>query len=427
MNTLFYHARIVTPVDPGTPLRGPGQSRVVTIGRDGEGALLAVQGHIAAVGTEREVRAALAAAGDSDESLQEVDLDGACVVPGFVDPHTHLCFAALREEEFAMRLAGMTYLEILEKGGGILSSVRAVRRASDETLYAVTRRNALRALAQGTTTVEVKSGYGLETGTELRMLAAIARLGRETPLDVVPTFMGAHAVPEEYRGDTDGYVRLLVEEMLPAVARAGLARYCDVFCEVGVFSVEQSRCVLEAARRWGLGLKIHADEVNDLGGAGLAAELGVTSAEHLLAADPANLAAMGQRNVIAVVLPATAYSLRKPYAATRRMIDGGTPVALATDCNPGSCYCESMPFVMNLAVMQMGLSSEEALVGCTLNAAYAVGMADRAGSLELGKQADLLVLEGETPACVAYHAGSNPVRRVYKRGVLVAESGRVCC
>jgi len=413
-STLFLNARITTPVPGCTPLSGKEQGRVRTFEN---GALLAKNGNIAAVGPAEAVLEAARREGPVD---MEVDCGGACMIPGFVDPHTHLCFARRREREFSMRLGGKSYLEILQAGGGILSSVRAVRGSTEEELYRVTLENALSALSFGTTTVEVKSGYGLSTESELMMLRVIGKLGRRTPLDVVPTFMGAHAVPEEYRGNPDGYVDLLVNEMLPAVADQGIARFCDVFCEEGVFSVAQSRRILAAARALGLGLRIHADEVHDTGGAGLAAELVTVSAEHLLAAGEGNLGAMAARGVIANVLPATAYSLKKPYAPARRMIELGVPVALATDCNPGSCFTESMPFVFGLGVMAMNMTVEEALVATTLNAAWSVGLQDRVGSLDAGKQADFLLLDGETPAALAYHAGVSPVREVYKKGVRVA-------
>jgi imidazolonepropionase len=291
-----------------------------------------------------------------------------------------------------------------------------VREASEEELFAVTRKHVLSALTYGATTVEIKSGYGLDTETELKMLRVIRRIGMETALDVVPTFMGAHAVPEEYSGNPDGYVEAVVRDMIPAVARQGIAQFCDVFCEKNVFTVEQSRRVLEAARKAGLGLKIHADEVNDLGGAGLAAELGATSAEHLLRANDAGIDAMARAGVIGVLLPATAYSMRKEYAPARKMIDSGVPIAIATDCNPGTSYTESMPFVTGLAVLNMRLTVFEALAAATLNAAYAVGMSKMTGSLDIGKYADFLLLDGDSPAILAYHAGVNPVVRVYKRG-----------
>jgi len=406
---LFRNARIFTPIDHQAPLGGAEQGRAVYFEK---GAICCLNGVIEAVGEEQQVLAVV----KPGELDMEVDCGGRCLIPGFVDCHTHLCFAALREEEFALRLAGADYLEILQRGGGILSSVDAVRRASEEELFAATQARVMRALQLGTTTLETKSGYGLDPPTELKMLRVIERLGRETPLDVVATFMGAHAVPREFAERPNDYVELVIEEMIPAVAKQGVARFCDVFCEQGVFSLEQSRRILLAARAAGLGLKIHADEVHDLGGAGLAAELHAVSAEHLLAAGDANLAAMARAGVIAVLLPATAYSMRKSYARAARMRELGLPLAIATDCNPGTSYTESMPFVFGLAVLNMHLSVTEALTAATLNAAYAIGMADRVGSLEVGKSADFLLLEGATPAILAYHAGVSPVVEVFKRG-----------
>jgi len=376
------------------------------------GAMVLRGGKIEAVGPEEEILVSENTA-DADE---EIDCGGRCVIPGFVDPHTHMCFARRREEEFSLRLAGTPYLEILQKGGGILSSVRSVREASDDELFEHTLSLALSALSMGTTTVEMKSGYGLDTETELRMLSVIRRVGRESPLDVVPTFMGAHAVPELYRGNGDGFVDLIVEEMLPAVERQGIARFCDVFCEEGVFSVPQTERILAEASRRGLGLKVHADEVHDTGGAALAARMGAVSAEHLLAASDEGIAAMAKSGTTAILLPATAYSLRKPYARARTMIERGVPVALATDCNPGSSFTESMPFVFGLAVMAMGLTVEEALTAATRNSACAVGLGAVCGTLERGKQADFLVLDGETPAILAYHAGVPAVEEVFKKG-----------
>ena len=411
---LLKNARIFTPCDPGAPLTGKHQGEVRCFEK---GALLCRDGIIEAIGEEEELKASLVA----QEVDVEVDCKGHCLIPGFVDPHTHMCFAKRREEEFTRRIQGMEYLEILRRGGGILSSVRAVRGASEEELFSVTMEHALSALRFGTTTLEIKSGYGLETETELKMLRVIDRLGRKTPLDVVPTFLGAHAVPEEYAQAPDDYVNLVIQEMIPAVSRQGIARFCDVFCEKGVFSVDQSRRILKAARKAGLELKIHADEVHDLGGAGLAAELRAISAEHLLAVSDENLQAMAEQVVIGVLLPGTAYSLQKGYACARKMVDLGIPVALATDCNPGSSYTESMPFVFGLAVLNMNLSVSEALVAATLNAAYAVGMAKEVGSLDVGKCADFLLLDGDSPAILAYHAGVSPVVEVYKRGEIVGK------
>jgi len=379
--------------------------------------MLCRDGLIQAVGSESQVLASVR----SDPV--ELDCRGLCLVPGLVDPHTHMCFAATREEEFVQRVGGTPYLEILNQGGGILSSVRAVRGATEDELLSVTRKNLLSALSLGTTTMEIKSGYGLDTESELRMLRVMDRLRRESAPDVVPTFMGAHAVPLEHREAPEEYVALLVEEMIPAVARSGLARFCDVFCEEGVFSREQSRRILLEAREAGLSLKIHADEVHDTGGAGLAAELGAVSAEHLLAASDGGLEAMARRGVIAVLLPGTALCLRKPFARARAMIDLGVPVALATDCNPGSCYSESMPLAFALGVLGMNLMPDEALVAATLNAAHAIRMGDRVGSLEASKQADFLLLDGRSPAILAYHTGVSPVVSVFKRGQRVFGEG----
>lgn len=403
---LFRGSRIFTPL--------ANENRVVSWER---GAILTRNGFIEKVGSEEDVLR------DLEPAMieQEIDLHGRCVVPGFVDPHTHMCFSELREKEFAQRLSGVSYMEILGSGGGILSSVRSLRSASDEEVLKRTKKNAFTALSHGTTTVEIKSGYGLDTASETRMLRLIERVGRETPLTVVPTFMGAHAIPSEFRADPEGFVDLLVNEMIPSVSAACDPPFCDVFCEEGVFSVPQSRRILEAAREQGMKLKIHADEVVDTGGAALAAELGAVSAEHLLAAGEENLAKMSSAGVIAVLLPATAFSLRKPYADARKMLELGLTVALATDCNPGSSFTQSMPFVFSLAVMNMGMTVEEALAGCTLNGAKAIELDNFCGSLEENKMADFVVLEGETPAIMAYNSGTSPVFSVYKKGECVAQ------
>ena len=406
--------QIYTPVDTGSPLTGNLQSHITKILN---GSMLVSDGKIEKIGSDKEVTHGL----HSKDISLERNFCGACVIPGFIDPHTHLCFAKRREEEFSMRLAGLPYLEILKRGGGILSSVNAVKAATEDELFKTTKDLALAALSKGTTTIEIKSGYGLCTDLELKMLEVIARVGRETPLDVVPTFMGAHAVPQEWKDDADSFVdKVLVGEMLPKVLEQGIAEFCDVFCEEGVYTVEQSRRLLSAAKAAGLGIKIHADEVNDLGGAGLAAELSARSAEHLLAASKSNLRAMAKNGTVAVLLPATAYSLKKPYANGREIVDMGVPVAIATDCNPGSCFCESMPFVFGLSVMCMNMTVEETLTASTLNAAYALNRECTVGSLETGKQADFLVMDGETPATLVYHAGATSVKEVYKLGERVA-------
>jgi imidazolonepropionase len=415
---LFKGAHIYTPLKEDKPAAGAAQGNLLEWP---DGSFLVENGRISLIGERRDVEKKMRERGDKAADA-EVDLEGAVVVPGFVDPHTHACCAALREGEFSMRLAGRPYLDILKAGGGILSSVRSVRAASEEELFRFSAKLLETTLRCGTTTIEIKSGYGLDRESELKMLSVIARLGRESVnargvvQTVVPTFMGAHAVPEEYRTKPDSYVMMLREEMLPAVVKQGIAKFCDVFCEDGVFSAAQSRRILQKAIELGMRVKIHADEVHDLGGAALAGELRAVSAEHLLAASDEGIAAMAEGGVVAVLLPATAYSLKKPFARARAMIERNVPVALATDLNPGSCFCQSMPFVASLAMMGMNMTPGEALTGMTLNAAWAIGMEEEAGSLEPGKLADFVVLDGETPAILAYASGICPIRSVWKRG-----------
>ena len=412
---LFRNARIYTPIDPGHPMSGAAQG---ALSHWEKGALLCRDGRIVSVGDEPGVLDGIDARA-AHEVETEVDCGGACMIPGFVDAHTHMCFLHPREREFLARLEGADYLDILRAGGGILSSVAAVRAASPEELFAATAARALSALRLGTTTVEMKSGYGLSLESEMRQLRVISRVGRETPLTVVPTFLAAHAVPGEFAGRTEDYVREVAERMIPEVARSGLARFCDVFCEKGVFSTEQARTILEAALAAGLGVRLHADELHDTGGAGLAASLRAVSADHLLAASDPGLRAMAAAGTVAVLLPATAFSMRRPYARARAMIEMGVAVAVATDCNPGSSCTESMPFVFGISVLQLGLSVGEALTASTLNAAYALGLGQDTGSLCTGKAGDFVLLDGETPAILAFRAGIPPVSAVYKAAARV--------
>ena len=406
---LFVNARIFTPIDSGGPSAGKRQGELAHYDR---GAFLVKDGLIAKIGDEKAVLADLT----TEAQTRAYDCAGKCVVPGFVDPHTHNCFAALRENEFELRIAGTPYLEILRRGGGILSSVKSVAAADVETLAANTEKQIRRAMNLGTTTMEIKSGYGLDTENELKMLDAIQIASGRTPVDSVATFLGAHAIPGEFKDRSDDFISLIIEEMLPAVKEQGIAEHCDIFCEEGVFSISQGRTLLSAALEAGLKIKLHADEVHDLGGAGLAAELKALSADHLLAAGDDNLDAMAEAGVVATLLPVTAYSLRKPYARARTMIEKNLPVALATDCNPGSSYTESMPFAIGLGIMNMLMTPAEALTAATLNSAYAIDMADKVGSLEPGKQADFIILDGQSPAILAYHAGVSPVDAVFKKG-----------
>ncbi|MFT5702072.1 MAG: imidazolonepropionase [Desulforhopalus sp.] len=414
MTKIYKNARIFTPIDSGKPCSGKEQGHIAQYH---QGALVVRNGAIEAVGEENDVLRNIR----SNAHVEEYDCMGRCLIPGFVDPHTHCCFAKLREEEFELRAAGTSYLEILKEGGGILSSVEAVEKASVDELYQNTQTHVARAMSLGTTTIEIKSGYGLTTNLELKMLEAIGKVAENTPLDVVATYLGAHAIPPAYKENPDDFITLLIEESLPAVKKQNIAQYCDIFCEEGVFSIEQGRRLLTAAKDIGMGVKIHADEVHDLGGAGLAAELSAISADHLLAASDENIKAMARNRVVANLLPGTAYSLRKSYARARDMIAMGLPVALATDCNPGSCYTESMQFIFGLAVLNMNMSPAEALTGVTLNSAYSLGLGSKVGSLDVGKQADFLLLDGESPAILAYHAGVSSVHSVYKKGVLVSD------
>jgi imidazolonepropionase len=348
-----------------------------------------------------------------------VDARGGAVVPGLVDPHTHVIFAGDRRDELRRRLAGASYARIAADGGGIVSTVRATRDALTEELAAATRCRLDEMLGAGTTTCEAKSGYGLTTESELKMLRVLRDLNATHPVDIVPTFMGAHEVPLEYRDRRADYVALLIDEMIPAVSRERLAEWCDVFCETGVFTPAESRAILGAARRAGLKLRIHADELGSSGGALVAAECGARSADHLIFVDEAASEAMAEAGVVATLLPIASFYLKLGrFAPARDLIARGVAVALATDVNPGAGYSPSMPFAMSLACFAMGMTFEEALVGATLNAAYSIDRHDRVGSLEVGKQMDAVVVDG--PAVDLLRVGAATIRAVIKRGKVVA-------
>lgn len=348
-----------------------------------------------------------------------IDATGKAVLPGLVDPHTHLVFAGYRPDEFAWRLKGDSYLDILDRGGGILSTVRATRKASKEMLVdtALERLNIF--LSQGVTTVEGKSGYGLDLATELKQLGVMKTLNERHPVDIVPTFLGAHAIPEEYRGRSDDYIAYVADTVLPQVADLKLAEFCDIFCEKKVFSVAQSRRLLERAKAAGLKPKLHADEMTPLGGAELAAFLKAVSADHLLRASDEGIRQMAQAGVVAVLLPLTAFCLREPYPRARYIIDQECPVALATDLNPGSAFTASIPLVIALATLYMGMTTEEAVTALTLNAAAAVGRAKSIGSINVGKKGDLLLLRFPSYRFLSYHTGANSVQTVIKDGHIV--------
>jgi len=352
--------------------------------------------------------------------------DGLTAVPGFVDAHTHLPWAGSREAEFLARLQGRSYLEIAAAGGGILSTVRATREATGETILAAMLDRLDWMLAAGTTTAEAKSGYGLTLPDETKQLEAIRAAAERHPIDLVPTLLAAHETPPEHRADRGRWLDEICHEIVPAVAVAGLARFCDVFCERGVFTAEESRRVLVAGREHGLLPRLHADEFADSGGAELAAELGALSADHLMAVSPRGIEALAAAGVTALLLPGTSFFLRKHlYAPARKLVEAGVPVALATDCNPGSSYTESLPTIAQLAVIELGLTIEETLVGVTLNAAASLGLADEIGTLEAGKRADLVLLDAPNLMHLAYHYGVNPVRSVIKGGREVFRRGNL--
>ncbi len=348
-----------------------------------------------------------------------IDATGKALLPGFVDPHTHFVFGGYREEEFSWRMRGDSYMAIMERGGGIVNTTRATREATEEELIASGRQRLDAMLRLGITTVEGKSGYGLDRETELKQLRVMQHLNETHPVEVVSTYMGAHAIPQEWKGREDAFIDFQITEMLPLVAGEGLADAADIFCEKGVFSIDQSRRYLQAAASHGLKPKMHADEIVPLGGAELAAELRCLSADHLLRASDRGIAALAATGTVATLLPLTAFSLREAYARARKMIDSGCIVALATDLNPGSSFTASVPLLFALACIYMQLTPEEAVTAFTLNSAAALGRADRIGSIDVGKQGDLLLLQFHSYKFLPYHVGMNIVERVIKKGEVV--------
>jgi imidazolonepropionase len=373
---------------------------------------------IVAIGSDREVRDAIALTSDA----KVIDARGTTVVPGFVDAHTHLVFAGDRRDELQRRLAGASYAQIAADGGGIVKTVRATREASEDELVNAALPRLDTMFKCGTTTAEVKSGYGLDTESELRMLRAIRTLAARQPIELSATFMGAHEIPLEYRARRDDYIRLVTEEMIPAVAREGLAEWCDVFCEQGVFTPEETRTIAEAGLRHGLKLRIHADELALSGGAEVAASIGARSADHLIFVDDARARLLAEGGVVATLLPTAAFYLKLGrFAPARLLIDRGVPVALATDVNPGGGFSPSMPFAMTLACFGMHLTLEEALVAATLNAAASLDRADRVGSLEVGKQMDAVIIDGTLADVI--RVGAPVIRTIIKSGRLFDPTG----
>lgn len=348
---------------------------------------------------------------------QVIDAEGRLATPGLADAHTHLIFGGWRQDELADKLHGVPYLDILARGGGILSTVRATRAATEAELLEKGRRALLEMQRFGVTACEAKSGYGLETETELRQLRVIRQLGQECAMDLAPTLLGAHALPPEYQNDREGYLRLLCEEMIPRAAAEGLARFCDVFCEEGVFTAEESRRILLAGKAHGLLPKLHADEIHPIGGSQLAGELGAVSAEHLIVCPEEGMDSMARSGVIACLLPCTSLYLGASFAPARRLVEKGVAVAIATDFNPGSCPCLNLQLAMSLGCLHYRLTPEEVLTAVTLNGAAAMGLAGRLGSVEPGKQCDLALWDAPDLNYLCYRMGSNLCASVIKKAV----------
>ncbi len=402
-----------------TPISSPGfasswQSRLFS-----PGAMVFDESGIIAVGEQ----AAIEEKWPRSQAAQVISAAGRLVTPGFVDCHTHPVFHNLRAHEFTMRIQGATYVEISKAGGGIRYSVRDLQQASEEQLLSALLPRLDRFIANGTTTIEAKSGYGLSVEAELKSLRVLQRAAVQHPVDIVPTFLGAHEVPDAYRGRRQAYLDLVIEEMLPRVVEEGLATFIDVFCEDHVFTAAESRAVLEAGQKAGLAAKIHADQLHDNGGAAVAADVGAVSADHLEHTPEHMDSRLLAAQVVPVMLPGADFFLSSPiYGPARRMIEAGLPVALATDFNPGTCMSESMPMMLTLAGLQMRMTPEETLIAATLHAAMAISAHDRVGSLENGKQADFVIWDARSPAELPYHFGVQLVQSVYKKGRLAFQA-----
>lgn len=406
-------SQLVTLAGPARPRVG---SEMRELGIVNFGALLARDGVIVALGAASEV---LAQAGPD---ATHIDARGSVVMPGFVDAHTHPVFAGTREDEYEMRAEGLTYQQIALKGGGIRSTVRKTRAATEEELFNCALPRVRWFLEHGTTTVEAKSGYGLTVDDELKLLRIIQRLNAETPLELIPTFLGAHEIPDEYRDAREDYIRLVIDEMLPLVASEGLARYCDVFCEAHVFTVDESRRVLSRAKKLGLGIRFHAEQLSLSGGASLAAELGAASADHLEWIDARGIIALKESGVIAVLVPGAVFNLGlSRYAPARAMIEAGVAVAIASDFNPGSSPTPSMQMILSIACTQMRMTPSEAVTAATINAGYSLGRGERLGSLEVGKQADIVVFDCPDYRQIPYLFGINHALVVIKAGRMVVD------
>ena len=381
------------------------------------GTLVIKEGIITHVGSADEVMCQV-----EEEEYEIINAAGKSVLPGFVDSHTHFVFGGYRAEEFSWRLQGVDYMEIMNRGGGIISTVKATRKASQGSLVQSGYDRLTSMLTYGVTTVEGKSGYGLDLETEIKQLEAMKLIQENHPMDVVTTYMGAHAVAPEYKGRPDEMIDDIIQQVLPIIKKRDLAEFCDVFTEENVFTVDQSRRLLNAAAEMGFKLKMHADEIVPLGGAELAAEVGAVSADHLLQASDKGVKAMAEEGVVATLLPGTAFSLREKYARARHMIDAGCAVALASDFNPGSCHTESIPLIIALATLYMGMTPEETIMALTINGAAALDRTDTIGSLDVGKKGDVVILKEPSYHFLAYHIGVNTVERVIKNGKIVIDN-----
>ena len=357
---------------------------------------------------------------EENKDYLTIDCKGKMVTSGFVDPHTHPVFYNKRDSEYEMRLAGSSYEEIAKNGGGIVSSVKGVRKASEDELVKRLDRRLDRFIENGTTTIEAKSGNGLNIESELKSLSVIDKLNRTHAIDMVPTFMGAHAFPNEFKNDHQGYVELICKEMIPAVSEQGIAKFNDVFCEKNYFSINESRQILESGIQYGLKPRMHADEFVDSGAAELAGKIGALSADHLMAVSDQGIKAIAENNVIATLLPGTTFFLGKNnYAPARKLIDAGIKIALATDFNPGSSHIQSMPFIISLACLYLGLTVEEAFAAATYNAAQTLGLHNEIGSVELGKKADLIIWDLDSLIDIPYYISNHPIQKVLKNGEVV--------
>lgn len=403
-------AELVTAAGPDKPRIGQEMSNL-QISRNASIAIL--KDRILEVGKESELI-------QKYDAEKIIDAKGGLVTPGFVDPHTHPVFACTREEEFEMRVKGATYTEIAKAGGGIRNSARKLQNIPKNQLKEASRERILEFLNTGTTTIEAKSGYGLSTDSEIKSLEIIIELEKELELDIIPTFLGAHEIPDTYQNNREEYIRILIEEMIPIVAQRKLAKYCDIFCEDHVFNIEESRKILKAAKKHGLELKLHADELVPLGGAELSAELGAVSADHLVAISQEGIESMVESKVIAVLLPATTFYLgSSKYAPARKMIEAGVAVALSSDFNPGSSVTQSMPLVLTIASLYLKMTPAEAIIASTINSACAIGMEKEVGSIVAGKKADIVIWSIDNYKKIAYHFGHNFVRKVIKAGKIV--------